>query len=326
MSSTTRLRIVSALALAVVSCGLTTSAQAATPKITFRVFVHPGHNMDSIVWTGKRFLYVENTANTVWSSAPTGGPVQQFASMPKLVEETRCILSPGTHGFPAGVIFCHSPDNKIYEISADGSSVTVFATLPATGTADGALTWDDVGHYGYRLLAATGRSGAPTPSGGTVFAIDSSGAVQTIGDYPGPGGADEITMAPASFGTAGGEALLTVDPGPGAGALLAVDPSGHVATVAAFKDGPNPVVVIPKVVQLTGTPASGLYQTDDVTGNVYFAPASDLERFAGDVLVGTEIGAHFFVVSPADKTFKLTPVRDNLRGGKYGLEGAIFVG
>ncbi len=165
------------------------------------VFARTGMNMDSILWTGSRFLYVVNTENTALTAPPAGMPLTAFATMPKLVEETRCIMSPGTHGFPAGVFFCHSPDNKIYEISADGSKMSVFATLPAppTPAADGALVFDNVGRFGYRLVAATGRSGAATPSGGVVYTVDAGGRVHEIGGYKGPGGADEVAIAPAGF-------------------------------------------------------------------------------------------------------------------------------
>ena len=102
----------------------------ANPTLRFDVITKTTQKLDSLVWTGRQFLYVQNTANTVWAAPPAGYPLAQFATMPKLVEETRCILSPGRQGFPAGTIFCHSPDNKIYEISPNGSSVTVFASLP----------------------------------------------------------------------------------------------------------------------------------------------------------------------------------------------------
>ena len=145
--------------------------------------------LDSVVWTDRQFLYVQNTKDTVWAAPPTGRPLHTFATMPRLVEETRCILSPGRHGFPRGAIFCHSPDNKIYEISPDGSKVTVFATLPAPypPAADGALAFDSGGRFGYRLLAATGRSGGPEPAGGRAYTIDPRGHVQQIGRYAGPG-------------------------------------------------------------------------------------------------------------------------------------------
>ena len=283
--------------------------------------------MNSVVWTGKQFLYVENTANTVWAAPAAGLPLTQFATMPKLVEETRCVLSPGTHGFAPGMIFCASPDDKIYKISADGRSVTVFATLPVAypPASDGALTVDDVGRFGYRLVAATGRSGAGQPPGGVVFAIGASGAVTRIGSYSGPGGADEVAIAPAGFGSAAGEALLAADPGAGGGALVAMDASGKTRNIATFTDGPNPVVPIPKAAASSGKPAPGLYLTDDSKQNVYFAPASQLAPYAGDVLVGTETKAQFWIVEPHGRGFVKVAVRHNLRGGKYSLEGATFV-
>ena len=143
--------VAGALVVALSSCGSTAAAprrvasrlasEASRPALTFHVIAKTSQKLDSIVWTGRQFLYVQNTANTVWAAPPAGHPLQRFATMPKLAEETRCILSPGGHGFPPGSIFCHSPNNKIYEISPDGSSVTVFASLPAPYplAADGAL-------------------------------------------------------------------------------------------------------------------------------------------------------------------------------------------
>jgi hypothetical protein len=286
--------------------------------------------MDSIVWTGTRFLYVENTANTVWSAPAAGSPIQEFASMPNLVEETRCILSPGSHGFPAGVIFCHSPDDKIYELSSDGKSVTVFATLPTPSgsTSDGALALDGVGSFGYQLVAATGRSGGATPSGGDVYTIGATGQVAHVGSYPGPGGADEVIVAPAGFGSVGGEALLTVDAGStSGGAVVAIDAHGQTRTIATFSDGPNPIAAIPATSSATtGGALPGLYVTNDINPYVYFAPASQLAPYAGDVIVGSENLAHFWILEPHGNGFAATRVRHTLRGGHYGLEGCIFVG
>jgi len=70
-----------------------------------------------------------------------------------------------------------------------------------------------------RLLAATGRSGGLKPAGGVVYAIDRLGHVHRVGNYAGPGGADELVIAPGRFGSVGGDALLTVDAGPHGGAV-----------------------------------------------------------------------------------------------------------
>jgi hypothetical protein len=294
------------------------------------VITRTTQKLDSVVWTGRQFLYVENTRNTVWSAPPVGRPLQHFATMPRLVEETRCILSPGRHGFPPGAIFCHSPDNKIYEISPDGSKETVFATLPAPypPAADGALAFDGGGRFGYRLLAATGRSGARRPAGGRVYAIAPHGHVQPVGSYAGPGGADELVIAPRRFGSVAGDALLTVDAGGSGGRVVALDRSGRSRTIATLPLGLNPIAPIPKLPRRTGrtgAPFPGLYLNDDKTGYTYMAPAAFFARYAGDVIVGTESPrALFWILRPRGKGFAEIPLRDNLAAGTS-LEQAIFV-
>jgi hypothetical protein len=299
------------------------------PTLRFEVITKTNQKLDSLVWTGTQFLYVQNTANTVWAAPPAGHPLTQFARMPRLVEETRCILSPGAHGFPADTIFCHSPDNKIYEISPNGSSVTVFAILPANypPASDGMLAFDSVGRFGYRLIAATGRSGGARPMGGLVYAIDAQGHVQSVGSYGGPGGADELVIAPNGFGSAAGDALLTVDAGK-SGAVVAMDRSGTTRTIETFPEGPNPIAAIPQVpvnTGGTGAPLPGLYVNDDSTGYTYLAPASDLARYAGDVIVGSEARADFWILEPTRQGFAKVPLRNNLPAGTYSLEQAIFV-
>ena len=321
------------LAGALASCGSTTAAPgpvAQRPTLRFQVITKTTQKLDSIVWTGRQFLYVQNTTNTVWAAPPAGRSLHKFATMPRLVEETRCILSPGSHGFPPGAIFCHSPDNKIYEISPDGANKTVFASLPALypPAADGALAFDSAGRFGYRLLAATGRSGGLKPAGGVVYAIDPSGHVQQVGSYAGPGGADELVIAPRRFGSVAGDALLPVDAGASGGAVVAMDPSGRTRAIATLPLGLNPIAAIPKLPSKTGrtrAPFPGLYVNDDKTGYTYMAPAASLARYQGDVIVGTESPhALFWIIEPTRKGFAEIPLLDNLSAGTS-LEQAIFV-
>jgi hypothetical protein len=313
---------------AVLAVVATAAAGAPTrPTLAFHTVARGLPRLNGIVWTGRRFLYVENTLNTVWSAPPSGAPVRRIATMPRLVEETRCVLSPGAHGFPADAVFCHSPDHKIYELAPDGK-LTLFATLPAAypPAGDGALAFDRVGRFGFRLLAATGRSGASRPSGGAVYAVDAAGIVQRIGRYPGPGGADELAVAPAGFGSAGGDVLLTVDAGASGGALVAVDPAGVPRAIASFPDGPNPIVVIPgRTFTRTRPPAPGIYLTDDLSHVLYHAPIVPLARFAGDVLVGSERFGRFWVVAPSRDGFTELPVRTTLGRGTHSLEAMIVV-
>jgi hypothetical protein len=301
------------------------TAAAGGPILHFRVFSRTGLRLTDVVWTGRQFLYVDNTTNRVSASGPSGAPLTPFAAMPRQVEETRCAPAPGAHGFAAGDIYCHSPDNKIYRISADGKTVSVFATLPISTRCDGALSFDTAGAFGYALIAATGRSGGATPSGGVVFAIDAGGKVRRIGSYNGPGGADELAVAPASFGSAAGQVVLTVDAG-ARGSMVAMDARGHTRTLATLSDGPNPIAVIEPVQTPTADTAQpGLYVADTLSRDVFFAPAADLQPFAGDVVVGSELRGLFWVVRPRGSGFTVTPLATTLSGKHYNLEGASYV-
>jgi hypothetical protein len=303
--------------------GLASATRAAAPVVPVIVFAHTGIRLADVVWTGTRLLYVENTTNSVWAQGP---PPTKFASMPRVVEETRCAVSPGTHGFTARAIYCHSPDNVIYRVGPSGT-VAVFAKLPDRTISDGAIAFDTVGRFGFRLLTATGRSGAPT-TGGAVYAIGPAGAVKTIGTYTSAsgGGADAMAVAPRGFGRGAGQVVLTVDAG-GRGALLLMNARGRTRQIATLPDGPNPIVAVPVSASRGRLPlARGLYVTDTNSTNVFFAPAASLARFAGDLIVGTEIKASFWAVAPDGQGFRTRRIPLTLPGGNFNLEGATYVG
>ena len=291
-----------------------------------RVFADTGVRLTDVVWTGAQFLYVENTTNRVFAAGPQGSPVRLFASMPSLVEETRCRLSPGAHGFAAGDVYCHAPDNTIYRIGADGS-VTVFAKLPDDSVSDGALAFDTVGRFGYALVAATGRSGAAEPSGGDVYAIDATGAVRHVGSYPGPGGADEIVVAPARFGNGAGQVVLTVDAG-SRGALVLMDALGRTRTIASLPDGPDPIAVVAAPPRHPrASPPPGLYVADTGSTDVLFVPAAQLAPYVGDIVVGSEAKGLFWVVRPRPhgRGLQTLLLPTSLPAATYDLEGATYV-
>jgi hypothetical protein len=316
-------RLVAFIAAVAVALAAASAASAPVTTLHFRLLAHTGIKLTDVAWTGRGLLYVENTANTIWSAPPAGEPRMVFASLPKQVEETRCRVSPGTHGWSPGLVFCHAPDNTIYRITADGHRVTVFARLPEASTSDGALAFDTGGTFGYGLVAATGRSGAAKATGGNVYAIDKTGSVRRIGHYAGPGGADEVEVAPAAFGTAARAALLTVDAGP-TGRLVAVNANGKSRVIAQFADGPNPIAAIVPT-PIRGGAHAGLYATDTLTGNAYVAPASDVRAYAGNVIVGSELKALFWVVRPRGRGFESVRLPSTLRGKHYNLEGMTYV-
>lgn len=303
------------------------SGRGGAPMLRFRVFAWNVPRADGIVWTGRRFLFVQNTANVVWAAPAAGAPLTRFAQLPRLVEEARCVLSPGAGGFAPGAVFCHAPNHAIYELTPGGGR-RLFATLPgpATPASDGALAYDDVGRFGHTLVAATGRSGARRPAGGSVYTISPRGRVHLVGTYMGSGGADEVAIAPSSLGAASGDALLTVDAGAAGGSLVAMTPAGATRTLATFADGPNPVLTLPRTLpRVRREPSPGLYLTDDETPYVYHAPLAPLARYAGDLLVGTESRATFWIVRPSGSGFAKVPVATNFAQRRHSVEAALVV-
>ena len=305
--------------------GLGAVAAAGVPPAPLGVYARTGLRLTDIVWTGRQFLYIENTTNRIAAAGPAGTPLTPFATLPRQVEETRCRLSPGAHGFAAGALYCHTPDNRIYRIAAGGALVTLLATLPTTARSDGALDFDTTGAFGYALLAATGRSGAATPRGGSVYAISGAGVVRRIGGYAAPGGADEVVVAPPGFGAAAGQAVLAVDAGR-RGSLVAMDAQGHTRTLLTLPDGPNPLVALTAgSPPPTGGPPPGLYLTDTLSRNVFRVPATALRRYAGAVLVGSELRGLVWIVRPSGRGFTALPLAAGPAGQKYNLEGAVYI-
>jgi hypothetical protein len=317
------LRSAISIAAVVVALGAPSQAQAPAGGLHFRVLAPTGIRLVDIAWTGDRILYVENTTSAVWSAPPAGKPLTPFASMPRQVEETRCRVSPGTHGWARGQIFCHAPGNTIYRITADGQSVTAFAKLPESATSDGALVFDYAGAFGYGLVAATGRSGTTDATGGNVYAIDKAGAVRRVGHYSGPGGADQVELGPAGFGSAARSALLTVDAGP-SGQLVAMSPTGKTRVIARLPDGPNPIAAIAPTA-IRGGANAGLYLTDTLSKNAYVAPATDIRAYAGNVIVGSELKGLFWAIRPRGRGYETVKIPTTLRGGNFNLEGMAYI-
>jgi hypothetical protein len=303
------------------------AAPAALPTLHFTVFAHTDLPLGDVVWTGTRFLYNAENLGKLETSDATGRDFQPFASLDQGGEEMRCLPAPTQPAFwPAG-IYCHTPDNRILRYSPDGSSVTELARLPEPGPSDGALAFDTVGRFGYTLLAVSGGSAS---NGGTLYSIRKGGQVTPVGAYPGPGGADNIVVAPRSFGSQGGSVVITIDQDAVSGRVLAVDRHGTVTELASgLSPGTNPIAVIaaPPAKRAAGLPGAGLYLADTNSNSVYFTPAAGLKAYAGAVIVGTEKTARLWLVRPrAGGGFQTLVVNSDLSPTQnWNLESAEYV-
>jgi len=300
---------------------LAPSASAATP-VHFTLFAQTDLPLGQATWTGREWLWNAENLGQIEAADADGRNVRSFASFDQGGEEMRCAVPPNKL-WPDGV-YCHTPDNRVVRLNRDGSNLTQLATLPANGNSDGGLVFDDVGRFGYALLVSTGGSGS---NGGQVFAVRKDGRVQAIGSYPGPGGADEIAVAPASFGTAGGWCLISIDQDSVSGRVLAIDRKGNLKTIAiGLGNGLNPIVIIrPAPKTRPPGPAAGLYVADTTSRQIWFAPASAFQAVTGRVVVGTELTGDFWVLQPHGAAFDALPLDTDLPRQPWNFEGSAFV-
>jgi hypothetical protein len=221
-------------------------------------------------------------------------------------------------------IYCHTPDNRVVRLERDGTRLTQLARLPADANSDGGLVFDDVGRFGYALLASTGGSGS---NGGQLFAVRKDGRVQTIASYPGPGGAENIAIAPAAFGSAGGWCLLSIDQDSVSGRVLAIDRKGTVRTIAAgLGNGVNPIVVVrPAPKDRPAGPPAGLYLADTNSKQIWFAPAEDFKSVVGSIVVATELTGELWAIRPRGSGFEAVPLPGDLPQRAWNLEGSSYV-
>src|SRR5262249_39758590 len=97
-------------------------------------------------------------------------------------------------------------------------------------------------------------------------------------------------------------------------------------TLVSLPDGPNPLVVVPQTSprRRGKPPPSGLYITDTTTRAVQLAPASTFAAFRGQVIVGSELKALFWVIRPTRSGSSAVQLATNL-SGTHNLEGATYV-
>jgi hypothetical protein len=296
-------------------------ASAAAP-VHFTLFAQTDLPLGQATWTGAEWLWNAENLGQIEAADADGRNVRAFASFGQGGEEMRCAVPPNKL-WPDGV-YCHTPDNRVVRLNRDGSNLTQLATLPAGGNSDGGLVFDDVGRFGYALLVSTGGSAS---SGGQVFAVRKDGRVQTIGSYPGPGGADEIAVAPVGFGAAAGWCLLSIDQDSASGRVLAIDRKGNLKTIASgLGNGLNPIAVVrPAPKTRAPGPTPGLYLADTTSMQIWFAPASAFQDLVGRVVVGTELTGDFWVLQPNGSGFDAVPLDTDLPRQAWNLEGPAYV-
>jgi len=297
----------------------TTASAAGSSRVEVRPLVRTDLPLGDVVATNDHILYIAEHTGQIDQGALGGGSPRPFVTLPREGEEVRCVPTPRATAFPPG-LYCHTPANNIYRVTAAGR-IELFARLPERRTSDGALAFDTGGRFGYALIAATGRSN--DHHGGGVYAVDPRGVVTKLGSYPGPGGAENATIAPNDFGSAAGDLLMTTDTPSREGRLLAFAPGARVSVLATvYGDGLNSLAVLPR--RWRGE-RSGVLIADTRTGVAWFLPARELQPYRGDALVAAELRGWIYIIKPANHAYQTIRLETDLTSSKYNFEGATVV-
>ncbi len=300
----------------------TTTPVVPAPLVRFEVLAYTGLALGGLTWTGTRFVYTVEGSPQLYASRPDGKNLRPFARVPRNGGEMRCVASPGVHGWPSHTLYCHAAEGPIYRIASDGGPVTLFATVPSPRPSDGALAFDTVGRFGYALLAATG--GSDSGPGGDVYTIAPGGNTRHVGHYAGPGGGENVAVAPIGFGSVAGQVLVCVDQHDHHGRLVAMDAHGAVRTLAkGLPWGLNPIVSLVPSAPASGPP--GLYVADWLSRSLLFARGDQLHAYRGAVFIGSERHGYMYVVKPNGTAYTLLPMRTSLRAHDYNIEGVAFL-
>jgi hypothetical protein len=206
----------------------------------------------------------------------------------------------------------------------DGKTVIQIGAIPTPHGSDGGLAFDTTGVYGHVLLASTGGSDAGP---GAVYTVSANGTSHLLGNYAGPGGVEQLAIAPPHFGAVSGQVLLTIDQHDHHGRLLAMDPHGNVQTlVTGLTWGLNPITPLtPGQAPVVNGVAPGLYMADYESHNVFYAPGNGLAQYTGDLFLATERRGFMYVLQAQGNGYHLQPLTTNLKAPNYNMEGVAYI-
>lgn len=268
----------------------------------------------------ERLLYTQYTVTspgdpTIFSVSDTG-VVSIFApSFPSASGniEKYIDISPGLGAWASKAHYVYvTHGSEIYEITPDGTQVSLFATLPSGTATHSGITFDGEGTFNNDMIV--------TDPSGNVFRADSVGSVTlvaTIGEPPieGP------SVVPAGFGPHGGEVWVAAET---AGAVFAVRNDGTVSVITREIPGAENVRVVPGDLSEFGA-SGGAYFAADYPARLIKYPAADFVNLAGNVLVGQEVsGGGIMMISESSGTYNVSPFDPSAFQGS--AEGAAFVG
>lgn len=230
----------------------------------------------------------------------TRGYVTALGPEPYIALASSAAVTSAGCSFNQNDVFALEPNDRPGVVRVDGTGRTErFADLPRGMKPDG-IAFDNVGHFDHRLLVT-----ATAHNASAVFALDCRGRTKTLTRHA-PIVEGGMAVAPISFGRFAGD---LVAPDEQSGRIFAIDPAGHVATLATsgLPSGGDIGVESAGFVPAAFGPSGVAYLADRKsrgnrhpgTNSILELSGRDLARAgarAGDLLVASEGGAQTIVV------------------------------
>ena len=250
---------------------------------------------------------------TIFKVTDTGTP-SVFA--PAFPSQAGCVekyldVNPGLGPWASKVRYVYvTQGSDVFEITPDGSAVTLFATIPSGVSTHSGITFNRVGTFANDMIL--------TDITGNVFRVSSAGAVTQVTSVnaviEGP------AVVPAALGPHGSEVWVAAE---AAGTVYSVSASGTVSVIATGIPGAENVRVIPAEPAQLGS-SGGAYFAADFPVRIIKFPASDFTGLGGNVLVGQEApGGGIQMISFTGGAYTVS----TFQGGAFqgDAEGAAFV-
>jgi hypothetical protein len=215
------------------------------------------------------------TSGQLYQTNLSGGGITTFGTpIPDPGGEVVLSASPLGSGFGSNNIYVGSGANgNIYQYASSGGSPTLFTTL-GLGDVRG-ISFDTQGLYGHNMIVTT--------TAGAVYEVDSAGHSTLLADL----GTDTegIGFATGTFGTFAKGTLFTASED--SEWVNAISPTGTVTPVFQIPEAES-ISFVPSDIASEADPIEGFYGVD-YPQDILFAPASEFDKYAGDVIVTSEI-------------------------------------
>ncbi len=267
-------------------------------------------NPSELIWTGKKLIFASKGNDGIiklFSIDPFDKSVERFGPTFAGKDEIHIVSSSGAL-FPELYIYANSGD-KIYEISAKGDTVRVFAT-PSSGVNVAGLIFDNRGYWNYRLIAVT--------YDGEVWEIDKSGNVEhvaKIGENLIPSG---IIVAPDEYGDFSGHILVSIK---NENRILAISHKDHSKQELAELSGEMPRKL------LYIFPNSDIYATEPEKDRIIILDRDVIQENLAQILVVTESDTDgsisLFAIKSSRAGVQVTEIASDIT--EVSLEGLDFV-